>query len=316
MKVSILIPAYNVEKYLSQCLDSVCNQTYRDIEIIVINDGSNDNTWTILSQYAKKDTRIKSFSRENKGVAITRNELLDRATGDFVLFVDSDDWIEPDMISTLVEVCEKNSVELAMCRNVIGDSTPNKTSQDIIVWEGKTILEKFLEHRELTGSLWNKLIRRDLFDGIRFQPGIGYGEDAMVMWDILNRTEKIKYTKKELYHYRMNDTSISHQGLSESKMSVIPVWEYISNSKSAIQNNLTHQAKARYGAEITLLLKDIIRSKPSIESKRRIAILQTKLKDLYPSMIKSHYLSYKFKIFAGIAYLSWPLLRILTLYTK
>ena len=312
MKVSVLIPAYNVEKYITKCLESVCGQTHRDLQIVVIDDGSNDATSEVVTSLAEKDKRIELISRENRGVAQTRNELLDHAKGNAILFVDSDDWIEPDMISTLVDMMEDAEYDMVMCHSVAEypgkKVTPNKDDGTPKIWRNKEILEKFLEHREFTGSLWNKLIKKEHYNRIRFTVGIGYGEDAMVMWDILKSVDKMAVTSKELYHYRMNDASISHQGLSESKMSVIPVWEYISGSELVKQNNLTQKAKARYGAEITLLLYTGVRGENSDSINKRIKILLKKLKELYPDMIKSRDLSYKLKLFAGMMNLSYPLL--------
>ncbi len=309
MKVSVLIPAYNVEKYVAQCLESVCKQTHHDLQIVVIDDGSKDSTFDIISKPAEKDGRIEVISRENRGVAQTRNELLDRAKGDFVLFVDSDDWIEPDMISTLISLSEEYSVDLTMCRSVSSDARRKKQNENAGVWAKDVFLNKFMEHRELTGSLWNKLIRRTLFDGIRFNPEISYGEDAMVMWDILNRIDKMAYTTKGFYHYRMNDTSISHQGLSESKMSVIRVWDYISDSEYTSRNYLTNNAKARYGAEITLLLLGSINDENTKQYKDMVRILRNKLKELFPYVWKSKNLSLKFKLFSCFSLLGWPLLK-------
>lgn len=311
MKVSVLIPAYNAEKYIAQCLGSVCNQTYRDLQIVVIDDGSKDSTLAVILSWAEKDNRIEVISRENKGVSQTRNELIDCAKGDFVLFVDADDWIEHDMISTLVVLSEKNGVDLVMCRNVNNDIEPDKGSCKVNVWERPLILNKFLQHRELTGALWNKLIRKELFDGIRFKPEISYGEDAMVIWDILNKIDKMASTTQQFYHYRMNATSISHQSLSESKMSVIPVWEYISGSKFAIRNNLVQKAKARYGAEITLLLYETVGTEKKDAVAYRVKILRNKLKYLYPYMLRNGDLLYKLKLFAGVALFNWKLLNII-----
>lgn len=309
MKVSVLIPAYNVEKYISQCLESVCSQTHRDLQIVVIDDGSKDSTLAVVTRLAEKDDRIEVISRKNRGVAQTRNELLDHAIGDFILFVDADDWIEPDMISIMVALSEKNDVDLVMCRNVKGDIDADKGSYEVTSWGRAEILKKFIQHRELTGALWNKLIRRDLFDGIRFNPEIGYGEDAMVMWDLLNRVEKMVATNRQFYHYRMNDSSISHQGLSESKMSVITVWEYICSSGLAKSNNLIQKAKARYGAEITLLLYEAVDGENNEAVKSRIKILRKKLKKIFPYMLRSGDLSFKFRLFAGLTVLDWRLLK-------
>lgn len=309
MRVSVLVPAYNVENYISQCLESICNQTYRDLEIVVIDDGSKDSTFATVTRFAETDDRIIAITRENKGVAATRNELLDRATGDFVLFVDSDDWIEPDMISVLAEITGDYSVDIAMCRIHKGDSAGNDSKTEVNIWTKATVLNKFLEHRELTGSLWNKLIRKKLFDGLRFRPGIGYGEDAMVIWDILNRISGMASINRGLYHYRLNITGITHQGLSESKMSVIQVWDYISDSDCAAANNLTGRAKSRYGAELTLLLLGSVGDANNETYRNRVKILLKKLRGLYIYMIKDNCLSYKYKIFALLALVNWPTLK-------
>lgn len=312
MKVSILIPAYNVENYITKCLESVCRQTHEDLQIVVIDDGSKDSTPQILWQWAEKDKRIEFFSRENKGVAQTRNELLDHAKGDYILFVDSDDWIEPEMVATLVDISERNSVNLVMCQNVHNKRNEN-IGNEISLWKKDTILNKFLEHRILTGALWNKLIKREIIGGLRFNPEIGYGEDALIMWNILNRIEEMAFTTNQFYHYRPNATSISSQGLSDSKMSVIPVWEYISNSELAKTHNLTDKAKARYGAEISLLLFEAINNN---EGNHKVAILRKKLKQLYPYILKEKSLSYKFKLFSLISILNWTISKAIFSFTK
>ena len=115
MKVSILSPCYNVEKYISQCLDSIIQQTYKNLQIILVDDGSTDNTLAILNQYASLDSRIEVHHQENKGVATARNELLSKVKGDYVLFVDSDDWIELDMVEFLIAKVTEENAEVAVC---------------------------------------------------------------------------------------------------------------------------------------------------------------------------------------------------------
>ena len=104
MMISIIVPVYNSEKYIDRCLDSILNQTYKDLEIVLVNDGSNDQSLKILENYALRDTRIKVVNQENKGVAAARNTGLDNATGDYILYVDSDDWIENNMVERMVEL--------------------------------------------------------------------------------------------------------------------------------------------------------------------------------------------------------------------
>ena len=122
--VSILVPVYNVEAYLPQCLDSLLGQTYSHLQIVLIDDGSSDNSWTIMQQYAAQDSRIEIYHQENQGVATTRNHLLEKIKGDFVLFVDSDDWVELDMVEFLVGKATENQADVVTCGNVINDGIP------------------------------------------------------------------------------------------------------------------------------------------------------------------------------------------------
>lgn len=113
--ISIIVPVYNSEKYIDRCLDSILNQTYKDLEIVLVNDGSNDQSLKILENYALRDTRIKVVNQENKGVAAARNTGLDNATGDYILYVDSDDWIENNMVERMVELSA--NADIVFCGN-------------------------------------------------------------------------------------------------------------------------------------------------------------------------------------------------------
>lgn len=115
MMISIIVPVYNSEKYIDRCLDSILNQTYKDLEIVLVNDGSNDQSLKILENYALRDTRIKVVNQENKGVAAARNTGLDNATGDYILYVDSDDWIENNMVERMVELSA--NADIVFCGN-------------------------------------------------------------------------------------------------------------------------------------------------------------------------------------------------------
>ena len=115
MMISIIVPVYNSEKYIDKCLDSILNQTYKDLEIVLVNDGSNDQSLKILEKYALRDTRIKVVNQENKGVAAARNTGLDNATGEYILYVDSDDWIENNMVERMVELSA--NADIVFCGN-------------------------------------------------------------------------------------------------------------------------------------------------------------------------------------------------------
>ncbi len=316
MKVSVLIPAYNAEKYIYECINSICDQSYKDLQIVIIDDGSKDSTLRIINEFATRDQRIEVYTREKRGVATTRNELIDLAQGKYSLFVDADDWIEPEMIETLLSLIIGSGAEIAMCGNFtetscISQKHPPRPIEQHTIWHKKEFLEKFLLHKQLTGALWNKLILTDLYKSSKFTPGIGYGEDAMVIWDILNMTTTIIATNRQLYHYRMNEDSISHQGFSNSKMSVIPVWEHICSSIDASQQHLLILAKARYGAEVSLLLFEAAKHHAPANDPN-VMELRQKLSLLYPFMKQSGTLSSRFMLFAFMAKLNWPITSFLT----
>lgn len=310
MKVSILIPAYNAALYLHECLNSVIKQTHKDLQIVLIDDGSKDETLKIAKEYAKKDSRIEVYSQQNAGVAITRNHLLNKAKGTYTLFVDADDWIEPEMVETLMTMIADSGAQIAMCalipQNPNSHTVPSKNNQ-VNIWEFDEFIKYFLLHRELTGSLCNKLIRTDLYS--QFTPGIAYGEDAMVMWKILLSTSKMAVTKNQYYNYRMNPESVSHTGSIMKKRSVVTVWNSIVNT---IPNERYRKlAEGRYGAEVTLVLLDGAKNKLK-SSDKDIKQLRSVLRNKLISMISSNTLSAKFIIFAIIAAYNWNLAKILS----
>lgn len=232
--VSVIVPVYNSEKYIEKCLRSILGQTYGELEIILINDGSTDHSKDILEKYAAQDKRIKIVNQENQGVAVARNMGLDNADGDYILYVDSDDWIESNMIARLVELSK--DVDIVYCGNDNAISSDTAKKQDTIeteLWKHDKIICEFVKHRMISGMLWNKLIRRNLTIGCRFNPKTGYGEDAEFLWQVLQNTESMLVTNEILYHHVPDDRSISHLSYSAKKYSAIPMWEKINADVAA-----------------------------------------------------------------------------------
>ena len=227
--VSILSPCYNVEKFLPQCLDSIINQTYSNLQIVLIDDGSKDATWHVMQDYAGKDNRIEIYHQENQGVSATRNHLLEKVKGDYILFVDSDDWIESNMVEFLLEKSLTNRADIVVCGMVKNDGACSEEYREERM-DQETTIKKFLFHKELNGSLWNKLVKTSLLHGIRFDNRISYGEDALFCWHVLQRVHTVVQTDRQLYHYRMNENSLSHLNWTpEKKGSGHLVWEAITN---------------------------------------------------------------------------------------
>ena len=229
--VSILVPVYNSEKYLRQCLDSIVNQTYKDLQVVIVDDGSKDNSLSICREYADKYEFIEVYHQGNAGVASARNALLDKAKGDYTIFIDSDDWIEPDMIEGLLHYIAEYDLDIVICGSV-SEYNDSATAVDTsycspLIDNREEAVKKFILHKELNGSLWNKLVKTSLFHNLRFAKDIWYGEDALMMWQVLQRVNRIGSMPTPYYHYRMNDASISHQTFGPQKMSGHQVWATI-----------------------------------------------------------------------------------------
>lgn len=226
--VTVLIPAYNVASFLPKCLDTVLGQTYTDLQVVVMDDGSNDKTIEVAKTYAANDTRLEVYHQNNQGVAATRNLLLDCVKGDWVLFVDADDWIELDMVEYLLSLAQSHNADFVMCDRVINDTEPSRKDPNVFELDQEHAIVDFLHHDYFIGSLCNKIIKTCCLQNERFRTGISYGEDALFCWGILQKTQKVVVSSKQLYHYRMNDESISHQSFGEKKLTGHQTWTIIS----------------------------------------------------------------------------------------
>ena len=205
--VSIILNVYNGEKYINKCLDSIINQTYEDIEILIVNDGSTDDTSKILSTY--KDKRIRIINQENKGLSLSRNVGIDNAKGDYLYFVDVDDYIEKDTIEYLYNLSIKYDADLTTCIPL--DRYDYETEivneeEKIEVLTNKEMLKRTLliKHRE--GTTWNKLYRKKLFENIRFENRII--NDVLTTYKLVLKANKIVYSNQIKYNYFHHNESI------------------------------------------------------------------------------------------------------------
>ena len=246
--VSILVPVYNAAPYLRQCVDSLTGQTYTDLQIVLINDGSKDDSWTIMQKIAEEDKRIEIYSQPNCGVAATRNRLLDKVRGDFVLFVDSDDWIELDTIESLMQEQQKGDYDIVSFQLTAPRGNDEQLSQE-------EVIKRFLEHLSFRGSLCDKLVKARLFEGLKIDQTVSYGEDAMMVWQVLQRVESVSVLGKAFYHYRKNNDSLSHQRFNGKKFSAYTAWDMICRDVDENWPQFSAIAHARFACEMTQILR-------------------------------------------------------------
>ena len=209
--ISVIVPAYNVKPYLERCINSIINQTYRNLEIILVDDGSTDGTGTLCDQIAQEDSRIIVIHKENGGLADARNAGLDICTGDFISFIDSDDYIEPDMYECMMEEMKDETVSIVAVGFSVTESD-NETrimgAQEKIKLTKEEAFMNIFEKDELFPSSVNKLYRRHLFDKLRFLKGM-INEDTEIIPKILNICDFIIALDKALYHYVLRKGSIT-----------------------------------------------------------------------------------------------------------
>ena len=241
ISISVLIPAYNVESYLSRCIDSVLSQSFNDFEVILIDDGSSDSTGKICDEYANKDSRIKVFHQKNQGISATRNLCLKYASGEYIQFVDSDDWIEPDMLESMYKkAVEQNAV--VGC-NFIRESSLGPIFVDSYYNEKKKFLLGILKNG--WGVLWKLLIKRSILivHNIDFPNELDGGEDFVFVVKVVNYASIIVCVKNYFYHYNeLNNKSFiknpSYKKAMDQYHATEIVSEFLSNNKDSDNHSL------------------------------------------------------------------------------
>ncbi len=212
--VSLIVPVFNVAPYLERCVESICHQTHKDIEIILVDDGSNDGSSEICDHMARRDNRIRVIHQVNAGLSAARNVGIEYATGEFLSFVDSDDWILPHFVETMLDIATTSGCKLVMCENqrVKGKElfVSNKGTYKIFTQD--EVIPRFLKGEWV--SAWGKLYQRSLFDGIRFPIGRN-NEDYAILIYIFEQCPQIAYTADPLYCYIIRYGSITNSSLNE-----------------------------------------------------------------------------------------------------
>ena len=231
--ISVIIPVYNVEKYIRFCLDSVINQTYKNLEIIIVDDGTKDSSGEIAEEYARKDSRIKVVHKENGGLSDARNVGLDIATGKYIAFLDSDDVISLDFYEYLYGLIKKNDYDIAECEflRISSDEIENvqkildeKNSNENIVVKEESSEEalsdfygRYLNPYVNKVVVWNKIYKKEIYDGIRYPVG-RFHEDEFTTFKILNKINKMVTSTKKLHGYMQTSNSIMRRDIKQKQI--------------------------------------------------------------------------------------------------
>lgn len=276
MDISIIVPVYNVEKYLKRCLDSIVNQSFNDFELILINDGSIDKSGIICDEYAQIDKRIKVVHKKNEGVSLTRNLGISIASGEYITFIDSDDWIEQDFLKKAIEYIKKNNVSILITGFVFENNKKifnifNGEKDEIFL--NNEIKKEFLKQNKFSWTVYDKFFKREIIKKYKFDSRIKIGEDMLFCWQIFKNIEKIGYLPLYKYHYDISASKTMTSDFSLKWFDGIKVKKAIYKDVKDISRELELLARIVCIVELVVLSKKAITSNV-YGIKRLIKLLQ------------------------------------------
>lgn len=262
-KISVIVPVFRVEKYINRCVDSILAQSYKNLEIILVDDGSDDACPLICDEYMKKDKRVKVVHKNNGGLSSARNAGLAIATGDFIGFVDSDDWIHPDMYAILHKTLVKNKdCQIAECKYQIVSKTVQNVMSDgysVTKWNKKTMMENFfrVNGEYYNPVVWTKLIRKSILNGFYFVDTVNEDWEATYEW--YKRSSCVAFIDLQLYYYFFNGNGIVNSKFKVSRLGYLEVWDrLVKKAKKDFPEYYSAAVMCRIRADFTLLSQFVL----------------------------------------------------------
>ena len=223
--ISVIVPVYKAQAYLERCVGSIRNQNYRNLEIILVDDGSPDESGALCDKFAQEDSRIRVLHEKNGGPASARNAGLNAMIGEYVAFVDSDDDIIPEMFRNLYDLCVEHQADIACCGAItVNDQGPcgyfNDKLDDFLILNKEEAVRELLENSRVTDSLWDKLYHKRIFEGLRMLEGVLY-EDFDILYQIMHRADRVVYTGKPMYHYYLSQNSVMRSAFKAKQFDIV-----------------------------------------------------------------------------------------------
>ena len=247
--ISIIVPIFKVEKYLRECLNSIINQTYKNLEIILIDDGSPDNSGKICDEYAKKDKRIKVIHKENEGVSIARNIGIKSANGDYVTFIDSDDYVANNYIEILYKYFKEFNADLSICGviDVKNGEKIRESKEFYKIADGRETLKELLDEKYFSCVIWAKMFKANIIKNYEFNPETKIAEDLELLYKLLPTLDKVVIdTKNKLYFFRERENSAISDKFNINHLTEIDISNNIVNYVSKNFPEIKKYAIKRY----------------------------------------------------------------------
>lgn len=232
--ISIIVPIYDVEDYIDRCIESILNQTFKDFELILVDDGSPDNCPAICDKWAEKDSRVKVIHKPNGGLSDARNTGIDLVKTEWIMFIDSDDEIKSNALETLYNCALSNDCDIvcsSFCKIIDDKYVENNCSNSVEIFENKKAMEWYA-YSKCGYTAWNKLYKTILFDNVRYPKGMVF-EDAATTYKVVDKAKRLCYIDQDLFCYRIREGSILHSTFSKKNLDEIKAFEeYYSFIKS------------------------------------------------------------------------------------
>lgn len=289
IKLSIIIPCYNVEKYVEKCINSLIAQTLDNIEIIVVNDGSKDNTLKILKKYGKENSNIKLIDKKNAGVSAARNDALKIAKGEYIGFLDSDDWVEKDMFEKMYNKAINENLDIVAC-----DTNAVYPDKNIII---KSNVSRTSTPEELMinayAVIWNKIYKKELLNGITFKEGMTFCEDVLFLYKVYSRVKKVGSIDEALHYYLQREGSLTYT--YDKKL-----YQLIDSLDNVVEFYKKENKLKKYHDEIeysyvrylyATFIKRLAKTKNKEEFKKGVSYVINKVNSTFPKYKKNKYIN-------------------------
>ena len=287
--ISVIVPVYKVEKYLYKCIDSIINQTYKNIEIILVDDGSPDNCGKICDEYAKKDERVKVIHKENGGLSDARNAGLNISKGKYIAFVDSDDYVSEQMLEVMHDKILEDGTDMIISSYHNVNENGDLLNEPIDIKEGVFTEKEILKQISWKQCgyyvvVWDKLYRKEIFDNIRF-PVAKLHEDEFVLHKILQKCNKISCISMPLYYYVKHKESIMHNEYSIKRLDAIEA--HIERIKYLLNLDISEAIEYSVETVLSVFLNGYMKLNLNyVDNKQRLTDLRNEFCKLYYQIIK------------------------------
>lgn len=307
--VSVIVPAYNIAPYIERCVKSICEQTYADLELILVDDGSTDDTPAICDRLAKADDRICVIHKENGGVSSARNAGIKAMRGEFVSFIDGDDRIEPTLLADAVEAMQRKNADIFMYEYIVNSPKGSKQHTVDPNAYGTIDTEQTLIHTVTPNNrfLWSKVFRSKLVEQTRFREDITMGEDTLFACQLIARSGKTVYTKTPYYHYEIRENSAVTSSFRMKKLSGLTA--YAEQLRLCEKCHFSIAAEYARGALLDLavaLARAASKSEPEIR-KAAYATIKKCIRAERKKVMRAKRIGGKTKLKTQIASISLPL---------